>query len=213
MNHRQRSTWSLCLATLACSACGQGGVEPLAPDLASVGGPPVQPIPWVDICHLNPDGVVTARAVPQMALANHLAHGDVRYAVTIPAGAAFSASAWIAGNPAFAPDRTPQRAFDGDDTIGWNAGDWPLQWIEVDFGSPQTFRRIAARVDQTPATGATVHEVSVDNVLVRTWSGTTSLGEWLDHDLGAQVSAQRVRITTTASPSWVAWYEIRFLRC
>jgi hypothetical protein len=65
----------------------------------------------------------------------------------------------------------------------------------------------------TPITGTTVHEVRLDDVLVHTWSGTTTLNQVLSHLFGSPASAQRVRITTTASPSWVAWYEIRLLRC
>lgn len=204
---------SFAFVFLSLSACSEVPLEAPTPDFASVGGPPVQPIPWVDVCHVGEDGTVTPRSVPQAALSSHLGHGDVRYVVSIPAGATFSASKSITGNPAFSPDRLPALAFDGNPSLGWNAGTFPVQWIQADFVTPLVFRRLEARVDQTPTTGSTVHEVSLDDALVRTWSGTTTHGQVLSHDFGAPVGAQRIRITTTQGPSWVAWFEIRLLRC
>jgi hypothetical protein len=105
-------------------------------------------------------------------------------------------------------------AFDGNMTTRWNAGGHPVQFIEIDFGSPQSFWEIAARVDQTPS-GQTNHQVTLDGRSAPEfgWTGVTSDGDLLAHRFGTLQTAQRVRITTSESPSWVAWRDIDFPPC
>ena len=149
------------------------------------------------------------------SLAAHLAHGDAFGGRVMPAGSTFSASqSWApAGSPTGAFD--PHWAFDGivEAWSQWNSGDFPVQWIEVDFGTPQRFSAISAIPSRLPLTGASTHEVYLDGVLAFTWSGTNMSAQPLVHDFGAFQQAQKVRITTTASDSWAAWFEIAVLGC
>jgi hypothetical protein len=103
-------------------------------------------------------------------------------------------------------------AFDGDPTTSWNSGTGPIRYIEVDFGSPQSLVAITALVDQTPS-GETSHEVAFDGIPVFSWTGDTSDSDLLTHRFATVKTAQTVRITTTVSPSWVAWREIQFPSC
>jgi hypothetical protein len=158
-----------------------------------------------EVCHVNAaNGRLQAIAVSADAVGEHLAHGDLLPgAQPIPAGATFTASSQYLGH-------TPANAFDGNPGTGWNAGSYPEQWIEVDFGSPQRFSTIHTLVDQFPLTGTTHHDITLDGVLTDSWSGETNHREWLTAMFGDVRSAQVVRITTTDSPSWVAWFEIQF---
>jgi hypothetical protein len=65
---------------------------------------------------------------------------------------------------------------------------------------------------QTPA-GFTNHNVTLDGVPAFTWAGNTTEFDWLSHTFGTMQYAQTVRITTTASPSWVGWLEIELIGC
>jgi len=78
----------------------------------------------------------------------------------------------------------------------------------VDFGSPQYLAGIEAVVDQVP-NSATNHDVTLDGTAWFSWTGDTYDGQVLGHASSPAVMAQKVRITTTSSWSWVAWYEIR----
>jgi hypothetical protein len=74
--------------------------------------------------------------------------------------------------------------------------------------------KITALVDQTPS-GTTNHQVTLDGRSTPefSWTGVTSNGDLLTHRFGTLQTAQKVRITTIASPSWVAWREIQFPSC
>lgn len=54
----------------------------------------------------------------------------------------------------------------------------------------------------------TTGSAKVDGVDVATLDGGTADGEELVIVLEIPVTGQVVRVTTTLSPSWVAWYEI-----
>ncbi|RLJ20307.1 hypothetical protein DJ030_07315 [bacterium endosymbiont of Escarpia laminata] len=105
---------------------------------------------------------------------------------------------------------TPDLAIDGNTSTLWNAGSWPTQWIEIDLGSVFQIVEIRASVAQTPA-GVTQHDVTLDGASDFSWIGFTSDGDILNHTYATATSAQTVRITTTTSPSWVAWNEIEIL--
>ncbi len=102
---------------------------------------------------------------------------------------------------------TPDLAIDGNYSNTWNGGLYPTQWIEIDLGSVFQIVGIKAWVNQQPD-GNTQHDVALGGVYVFSWVGFTSFGDILNHDYAAAVSAHTVRITTTSSPSWVAWKEI-----
>src|SRR5205823_6106291 len=90
----------------------------------------------------------------------------------------------------------------------WNAGGYPTQWIEIDFGSPHVITGISALIDQLP-NGVTIHKVTLDGVSVFSWTGYTAGGQTLSHSFGIPQTVQVVRITTTAGQCWVAWVEIK----
>lgn len=117
-----------------------------------------------------------------------------------------SASAWL-------PEHPPADAHDGSLETIWNAGDHPQQWIQVDLGQARPIGRISLTVSQYPE-GETVHEVwggpdENDLRLLHTFAGhTTDLQVLTVGPVQAWPHTRVVRIVTTSSPSWVAWYEI-----
>ena len=111
--------------------------------------------PKVSVCHVGADGSVQLKSVGANTVAAHLGHGDALPGVmALPAGTTFSASTtnfWAGG--------TMEHAFDGNNL--WNSGLYPVQWIEVNFGSPQPFSKITGLVAQSP-NGTTNHNVTLD---------------------------------------------------
>jgi hypothetical protein len=87
-----------------------------------------------------------------------------------------------------------------------NAGHHPPKTFAFDI-TPGRLTQLSLTVEQTPH-GFTRHEISVLQHgswrSVRTLEGTTSNGQHfsLSFDLPGITS---IRVTTTASPSWVAW--------
>jgi hypothetical protein len=157
------------------------------------------------VCHRT-DGTneFVATSVADSALETHMAHGDLSFSPVSLDTATFSSSLNVA---------EARLAFDGLLTTSWSAKSHPVQSIEIDFGSPQAFWKIAALVDQYPS-GATSHHVMLDgNAPAFSWTGVTNYGDQLTHKFDTIQTAQRVRITTTQSPSWVAWREIQFPTC
>jgi hypothetical protein len=165
--------------------------------------------PKQPICHRTDDGGLHLINVDANALPAHVAHGDESpylRPMQLPAGTTFSASTvWDA--PDYA--RLPQYAFDGNDATEWNAGDGPEQWIEVNFGTPLKFNLMTGLVDQVPA-GAANHDITFDGSPAFSWTGSFSQGQLIEESFAAMQSVQKVRITTTSSPSWVAWIDILF---
>ena len=156
------------------------------------------------VCHLTGGtNEFVISSVADDALQSHLDHGDVPYSPVSLAGATFSSS--------LHPE-TARFAFDGSPTTFWSAEQYFVQYLEIDFGSPQSFWEITALVSQSPS-GATNHQVTLDGSAGFSWTGVTSYGDLLKHRFGAKQTAQKVRITTTQSPSWVAWSEIQFPPC
>jgi hypothetical protein len=170
------------------------------------------PTPKVDVCHVDRDGVVRLKSVGADSLATHLAHGDALPGVIdLPAGTTFNASNSRTDGP-FGPASAFDGGFDGVSTYAWNSGEYPVQWIEVNFGSPQAFSKIRGWVAQTPA-GYTNHDVTLDGAPAFSWSGYTTEFDWLTHTFDTMQYAQTVRVTTTVDPSWVAWLEIQLIGC
>ena len=185
------------------------GLVVLAATVVSGAGLAAKPTPGtkVDVCHVDSNGAVRLRSVSENTLAAHLAHGDALPGVmTLPAGTTFTASAsW------YEVGGTPDMAFDGT-VQAWNSGRYPVQWIEVNFGSPQAFSKMAAWVAQTPA-GYMNHNITLDGAPTFSWSGDTAEFQWLTYTFATMQYAQTVRITTTVDPSWVAWLEIQLIGC
>jgi hypothetical protein len=142
------------------------------------------------------------------------AHASLGFAIT-GAGANLAlrrpvkASATLAGS-------SPSAAVDGDFDTLWNSGGDAPQWIEVEPGGASSIAEIRLTVAQYPA-GPTVHQIygrRRDGSLVplHTFRQATQDGAVLtytpDH---AWTDLTAIRITTNASPSWVAWKEIEIL--
>jgi hypothetical protein len=176
--------------------------SPTAPDQVR---PMMAAVQRVDVCHLDDQGNYKRITIADAAYDNHIAHGDKAAVgpLVLPATTTFSASA------AYSSTFSAARAFDGSLTTSWNAGGDPGQWIEVNFGSPQPLLGMEAVVDQSPA-GNTNHDISLDGAYSFSWTGYTQGGAVLGHVWDTPQLVQKVRITTTAGPSWVAWFEIRF---
>lgn len=111
------------------------------------------------------------------------------------------------------PAGPPSRAFDGLPDTGWNAGTFPIAWIEIDFGHPVVPTAIQLTAAQSPR-GRTVHNVygraegQTTEQLLHTFDGITDGGARLAADLASSGPIRYLRIETTTSPSWVAWFEI-----
>ena len=112
------------------------------------------------------------------------------------------------------PGEGPSRAIDGGVVTAWNAGAGAPASIEIDLGGLFDVVRIELAVAQDPP-GATAHHVygrsdpSQPWTLLRDFVGTTAGGDWLVHRPPAPVALRQVKVETTASPSFVAWSEIR----
>jgi hypothetical protein len=160
-------------------------------------------VAWREIEILSPDlplpslaAIPTPRPRPSaVPVENRLADGRV-----IRASSATSAS-------------PPSGAFDGMLDSGWNAGDFPVAWIEVDFGHPVVPTAIRLLTSQSPD-GHTIHNIygRVDGQtaerLLHTFDGITGNVLWLSADLASPGPIRYLRIETATSPSWVGWFEI-----
>lgn len=113
-------------------------------------------------------------------------------------------------------DQSGAMAVDGDLGTTWSAGDFPLQWIEVDLEEPQAIAQINLTVSQYPV-GPTVHRLLVrgpsgDFSLLHTFSGITADGDVLTFTpVVVPQDVQFIRVETAESPSWVSWREIEVI--
>ncbi|HEY3217321.1 MAG TPA: discoidin domain-containing protein [Candidatus Eisenbacteria bacterium] len=104
-------------------------------------------------------------------------------------------------------------AVDGDPFTGWNSGDYAPQWIEIDLGSQVPVSCVRLLVDMTPG-GYVEHTVTGrredgTEIPLGTFRGTAAMREWLEIGSNQRsVPVRHVQITTTTSPSWVAWFEV-----
>jgi hypothetical protein len=113
------------------------------------------------------------------------------------------------------PAEPASAAVDGNPTTQWGSGSHAPQWIEVSLAAPSTVAGVRLRVAQFPA-GRTVHEVAVSVRggplrVVHTFDGATQGGDVLEATLAAVADVTAVRVTTTVSPSWIAWAEVEVL--
>jgi len=105
---------------------------------------------------------------------------------------------------------SPSRAVDGSEATSWVSGADAPQWVELDLGSPVDVASITLVVDQSPP-GLTVHEITagahdVPGMSIAVIEDETDRGDRLRIPIDKTV--QFIRITTTTSPSWIAWAEI-----
>jgi len=114
------------------------------------------------------------------------------------------------------PELPPSNAFDGRADTVWGSGGFAPAWIEIDLGRPSTITQIRLLVAQSPA-GETIHRAigissSGKEGQLAEFRGVTTEGDWLTVTLTTPVfDIQSIRITTLASPSWVAWRQIEIV--
>lgn len=151
-------------------------------------------------CNLGRDD---GNAAPP-AGASNAAGGTTAAAVKLTPKAV-TASGTGAGNVAAA------NVMDGKAETFWNAGGAALQWIQLDLGEPTSVSKVRLQVLQTPG-GATTHQIhggpATDQLQpINTLEGTTQDGQWIESNSPAS-NVRYIRVTTSKSPSWVAWREI-----
>jgi hypothetical protein len=110
----------------------------------------------------------------------------------------------------------PENVVDGNYTSQWGAGDYASQWVEIDLGAEYDIGIIKLYVAQYPE-GNTKHTLEAkgetgDWQTLYNFSQFTAEGDVLEYQTTATNSFRYIRITTTDSPSWVAWKEIEVFR-
>ncbi len=112
----------------------------------------------------------------------------------------------------YAPYEIPN-ALDGDESTYWNAGGYAGHWIEIDLGQDTIIGCMRMKTAQVP-NGGTAHAITGrteagDTVSLWGYSGYTVNHQWLENfDINNPIAVRYVRVTTTTTPSWVAWSEI-----
>ncbi len=109
-------------------------------------------------------------------------------------------------------------AVDGDPGTIWNSGDFPVQWIEIELGSPHDVRSVALITSQSPD-GETEHRVlgrgpgtGDEFVLLYTFAGPTRDSQTLLYEPDTPwQDLDSLRVETVRSPSWVSWREIQII--
>jgi hypothetical protein len=128
----------------------------------------------------------------------------------LPSGWIIRASSATAAGP-------PAGAFDGVTATTWNAGGFPVAWIEIDLGKNVALRSLRLLPAQTPSVAETVHRVygrpdgSTAEVLLHEFRGVTTSGVWISTALDPATPVRYLRIETVTSPSWVSWSEIEIV--
>ncbi len=111
-------------------------------------------------------------------------------------------------------DQPSAAAVDGNPTTAWGSGDDAPGWIEVELDGV-TVGSVRLTVAQYPA-GRTVHRVVVStadgSTTTHTFDGETEDGDVLEFVLDEPLAGVvTVRVETSRSPSWVAWFEVEVL--
>lgn len=112
----------------------------------------------------------------------------------------------------------PQYAADGNRCTGWNAGTFAQRWWQIHLREAMPVRGITLIPNMSPSPANVTHVVLVSTngsafTNVRTISQVMANGGTYTFNFGNDVTARYVRITTTASPSWVAWLDVGVFRC
>jgi len=129
----------------------------------------------------------------------------------------------VAANAAATADSSwggnaPSHANDGNTCTLWNAGHHPVAWWSVDLGAATPIRGMTLVPNMNPSPADVVHVVELslngtDWTTQLTLSQSMAAQQVYPFDFGAPVTARYVRVTTTSSPSWVAWAEVGVYTC
>jgi hypothetical protein len=124
------------------------------------------------------------------------------------------------GVAAFGTNSTPTApaAFDGDECTIWHAFNVAPQSVTLDLGAPMAISAVLLVPEMSPATATVQHtlEVSDDgNRFSRLGElrAVMRTGEIVELPIPGGAEARFLRVTTSESPSWVAWRDIVVLRC
>ena len=125
----------------------------------------------------------------------------------------------IGGVAAFGTGAEPAAvsAFDGDACSIWNSGGFAPQAATLDLGAPTLVSTVLLVPEMTPSSATVTHvlEVSDDG---RSFQRLGQLrapmrtGEIVELPIPGGVTTRFVRVSTSESPSWVAWRDIAVLR-
>lgn len=109
-------------------------------------------------------------------------------------------------------NETANKAFDGNLTTNWSA-DQHTGWIQVDLQNKVTVDSMKLYVNQYYP-GNTIHEILTSEDMVN-WTIVHTISEYTINNQILSVkfnpglsNVRGVKINTTSSNSWVAWYEI-----
>ncbi|CAF3640680.1 unnamed protein product [Rotaria sp. Silwood1] len=101
---------------------------------------------------------------------------------------------------------------DRSQTGAFSSGNFAPQYVQLEFPGVYSICNVCLRVGQYPD-GVTQHEISVGaNVsslqVVSNLTGYTYNTQWLNITFNPWLSGiSFIRVTTTSSPSWVAWFK------
>jgi hypothetical protein len=132
-------------------------------------------------------------------------NGSLPLATNVALNKTATASASASGAP-------PSSAFDGNNTTAWNSRSYSAN-ITVDLAQARTVSKLILNPSQSPA-GTTTHQIWVSPDMVN-WkivdisTQFTTNGVPFERKLSVpETNVRGVRVVTTSSPSWVAWFEI-----
>ncbi len=128
-------------------------------------------------------------------------------------GSSATKSIAIGGIASSSSGANPSAAFDGNLATAWNSGRYAPVWIAVDLRQTRTINRVRLTPSQLPD-GNTTHQISVSSDMtnwrvVDNFTLFTRSQVAFERTFTSPIGNVRgIRVTTTQSPSWVAWYEI-----
>ncbi len=109
----------------------------------------------------------------------------------------------------------PKLAIDNNTSTFWNSGDYAPQGIKFDLGSNKNIAKLCLRVAQQPE-GLSKHEFYIPKVdgmgevKIGTLEKALSTSKWEIFEVPAvYVNFRSLKITSIASPSWIAWTEVK----
>lgn len=139
-------------------------------------------------------------------------NGQLLITANCPAPAAKLTLSGATASSYYTTGYEPAKAIDGNPTTTtWNAGTFAPAWIQVDLGQTYSLSQVRLLTAQYPD-GHTTHEIyggpsPSSLTLLGTVDGSTSSSQWLQLTTGA-TNVRYVKVLTTASPSWIAWFEV-----
>jgi hypothetical protein len=184
---------SLLSTSFVVVACGGATTAAPARQAATATGPDLKPR---ELGSLNPGECTTKTYLAQMG----------------------GACTGLPARNASATGGTASAAADGDVCTIWNSGGLPPQTIVIDLERDTSFNGFLLVPEMTPPEGDVVHVIERSNDGAA-WTpvGVVRAHMVDDHvyavSFPAMVTARLIRITTNASPSWVAWGEAEPVRC